>query len=165
MKKFSTYNGLFTGCPSTINVNSTQENYQLENDMPTMSNESATDKDILQNSESQTQTDIFHYPQSEKDYDIFNQNQINNITTKPNNMNFAQNNDKINDYAQGNVKQFSQNNENNLQTNTTLTDNENQNTNLSQNEHTENTLSKKAKFIFECMKMHDKIIQNFEDKR
>lgn len=184
MKKFSTYNGLFTGCPSIItqpSYSETRNSTEDTNTFPTSQNDELTSNNFdyaeqknrsytsnfpQSETEQEKQTEIFHYPQSEGDYDIFNQSSTEKAqTAQHNNKNFNQNNDKVNYFMQNNNSaQSNSQSASDKQTTSNQNAKEKANTNSFQEKKAENILSQKAKVILECMKMHDRIIQNYNDK-
>lgn len=125
MKKFSTYNGLFTHNPTVFPQSATQKN----NEQTSFSAYQNTDSNAQDNTEqTETQEQILHYPQSEQDYPF--------MQSKPNIPNIKQ------------------------QKNEKVPEDSNKTEELP--DYSGYKLSHNAKFILECMRMHDKIIGQHE---
>ncbi len=125
MKKFSTYNGLFTHNPTVFPQSATQKN----NEQTSFSAYQNTDSNAQDNTEqTETQEQILHYPQSEQDYPF--------MQSKPNIPNIEQ------------------------QKNEKVPEDSNKAEELP--DYSGYKLSHNAKFILECMRMHDKIIGQHE---
>ena len=125
MKKFSTYNGLFTHNPTVFPQSVTQKN----NEQTSFSTYQNTDSNAQDNTEqTETQEQILHYPQSEQDYPF--------MQSKPNIPNIEQ------------------------QKNEKVPEDSNKTEELP--DYSGYKLSHNAKFILECMRMHDKIIGQHE---
>ncbi len=125
MKKFSTYNGLFTHNPTVFPQSATQKN----NEQTSFSAYQNTDSNAQDNTEqTETQEQILHYPQSEQDYPF--------MQSKPNIPNIEQ------------------------QKNEKVPEDSNKTEELP--DYSGYKLSHNAKFILECMRMHDKIIGQHE---
>ncbi len=131
MKKFSTFNGLFTHCttniPKNLGQNLKQEdmgNSNFEEKLEDIKNLNQTDipKNNTENNE-----DFLHYPQADNNF------QFENV----------------------------ENSNSNAPDNTEKDDNIQKETENSPN-YSEYKLSHNAKMILECMRMHDKIINNFD---
>lgn len=121
MKKFSTYNGLFTHNPTVFPQSATQKN----NEQTSFSAYQNTDSNAQDNTEqTETQEQILHYPQSEQDYPF--------MQSKPNIPNIEQQKDEK------------------------VPEDSNKTEELP--DYSDYKLSHNAKFILECMRMHDKII-------
>lgn len=125
MKKFSTYNGLFTHNPTVFPQSITQKN----NEQTSFSTYQNNDSNAQDNTEqTETQEQILHYPQSKQDYPF--------MQSTPNIPNSEQpKNDKV-------------------------TEDSNKAEELP--DYSDYKLSHNAKFILECMRMHDKIIGQHE---
>ncbi len=125
MKKFSTYNGLFTHNPTVFPQSITHKN----NEQTNFSAYQSTNTNARENTEeTEVQGQILHYPQSEQDYPF--------IQAKPNIPNNEQSkNDKVP---------------------------EDSNKTEDLPDYSDYKLSHNAKFILECMRLHDKIIGQHE---
>ncbi len=125
MKKFSTYNGLFTHNPTVFPQSVTQKN----NEQTSFSTYQNTDSNAQDNTEqTETQEQILHYPQSEQDYPF--------MQSRPNIPNIEQQKDEK------------------------MPEDSNKTEELP--DYSDYKLSHNAKFILECMRMHDKIIGQHE---
>lgn len=131
MKKFSTFNGLFTHCgtilPKNLGQNLKQEDVINEN-FDEVHDDSKNFNQSNNANSNQENKEILHYPQSDNDYPFTNVEKSNfqSIENKEN-------------------EEIAQNNEQENYPN-----------------YSEYTLSHNAKMILECMRMHDKIINNFD---
>ncbi len=139
MKKFSTYNGLFTRCPTKIIPNIEQNNQEYNqnfdsNKQDNMSNENySTQNEMQNNSLKQNEQNFAHYPNSNKDIPSYFKTE-----------NFKKNNEQTNKTSMPD----------NLKENTFATN--------SADPNEINTLSSKAKNIFKCMQNHDNIMRNIK---
>lgn len=125
MKKFSTYNGLFTHNPTVFPQSVTQKN----NEQTSFSTYQNTDSNAQDNTEqTETQEQILHYPQSEQDYPF--------MQSRSNIPNIEQQKDEK------------------------MPEDSNKTEELP--DYSDYKLSHNAKFILECMRMHDKIIGQHE---
>ncbi len=125
MKKFSTYNGLFTHNPTVFPQSVTQKN----NEQTSFSTYQNTDSNAQDNTEqTETQEQILHYPQSEQDYPF--------MQSRTNIPNIEQQKDEK------------------------MPEDSNKTEELP--DYSDYKLSHNAKFILECMRMHDKIIGQHE---
>ncbi|MDE6566006.1 MAG: hypothetical protein K2L47_02930 [Clostridia bacterium] len=128
MKKFSTYNGLFSHNPTIIPHSLPQNNNINQNFENSLSNDRQETKNNECFDETNTQGQFMHYPQSEQNYPL---------PDLPTNDNKEAQSNK-------NVMEESENKQDNLP------------------DYSNYTLSHNAKIILECMRMHDKIISQYE---
>lgn len=140
MKKFSTFNGFFTHCPTFLEQNADFSNAFSKNvfEQPPKAEETTPPITADSTADTQPNMDFSHYPQS--NYDVFGDTAYNNI--------------KI-------AKDDTQNKSNNFANSTDL---QNQSCdNISDNTQNATDLSQKAKYIFRCMTEHDNIIRNIKN--
>lgn len=158
MKKFSTYNGLFTRCPTKIIPNIEQNNQEYNqnfdsNKQDNMSNENYSTQNETQNNfadntfSNQTQSVL------QNNADSLKQNEQ-NFAHYPNSNNDIPSYFKTENFKKNNEKTNKTSTPDNLKENTFATN--------SADPNEINTLSNKAKNIFKCMQNHDNIMRNIK---
>lgn len=129
MKKFSTFNGLFTRCPNIIPQN---YDYIPQNTLQDNIAEKIEEESNNSSENNITDTEILHYPQNDNIIPFYNQNN------------------------QNNTEQLAETDK--------IDKNEVEDINQSQN-YSQFKLSHNAKTILECMRLHDRIINDYNNSK
>ncbi len=158
MKKFSTYNGLFTRCPTKIIPNIEQNNQEYNqnfdsNKQDNMSNENYSTQNETQNNFADNTFSNHTESVLQNNADSLKQNEQ-NFAHYPNSNKDIPNYFKAENFKKNNEQTSKTSMPDNLKENTFATN--------SADPNEINTLSSKAKNIFKCMQNHDNIMRNIK---